>query len=621
MCGIAGFFGAGNRDHLVAMTNRLAHRGPDAEGFHVDEKARVYLGHRRLSVRDLEGGQQPMWNEDHSLCVIFNGEIYNHKTLRNELERLGHTFRSTHSDTEVLVHGFEQWGKELPTRLNGMFAFAVYDTRTKTLFLARDRFGEKPLFYALGSDVFAFASELNALTAHPQISADFDLVSLQKFFAYGYIPAPRALYKNSFKLVHGHHLTFDLTSQKITIERYFTFQIEADDDMLRRDETDLSEELREHLERAVQRRLVSDVPLGVFLSGGIDSSAVLALAAHHRTPADLQTFTIGFKEPSFDESGYARRMAEFIGSSHHQRILSINEARDQYPQVLGRMDEPMADPSILPTYLLCELTRKHVTVALSGDGGDELFAGYDPFKALGPASLYHRIVPAPLHSLFRSMANLMPVSTDNMSLEFKVKRTLMGLSYDQKMWNPVWMSLCEPDFIQDLFATPLTAEELYSEALEHWHSSPADNLTDRTLEFFTNFYLPNGILTKVDRASMMHSLETRAVFLDNDVTDFARRLPHTFKFHNGTTKYLLKKAVSNLLPADIVARKKKGFGIPLGQWLKDVPAHPPMADLPGINSDLIARCWAEHRAGKKDHRLLLWGWLCLQHHQGGALQH
>ena len=614
MCGIAGFFGSGNPDHIVAMTKRLAHRGPDAEGFHVDEEARVYLGHRRLSVRDIEGGQQPMWNEDRSVCVIFNGEIYNHEVLRKELEALGHSFCSTHSDTEVLVHGFEQWGKGLPARLNGMFAFAIYDTRTRTLFLARDRFGEKPLYYALGSDLFAFASELSALTAHPAICTDFDPVSLQKFFAYGYIPAPRALYKNSFKLAHGHHLTYELASQRITLERYYTFRIEADETILRRSEDDLAEELRAHLDTAVQRRLVSDVPLGVFLSGGIDSSTVLALTARHRNAAHLQTFTIGFHESSFDESAYARRMAEYIGTTHHQRMLGINEARDQYQHVLGCMDEPMADPSVLPTYLLCELTRKHVTVALSGDGGDELFAGYDPFKALGPASLYNRMIPAPLHNMFRSMADLLPVSTNNMSLEFKIKRTLMGLSYDQAMWNPVWMSLCEPDFIQDLFSAPLPGEELYSEAIEHWHNSSADNLTDRTLEFFTNFYLPNAILTKVDRASMSHSLETRAVFLDNDLTDFARRLPHQYKFRNGTTKYLLKKAVSSLLPADIVERKKKGFGIPLGQWLKDVPQTPPMATISGINTEVISKSWHEHRLGKKDHRLLLWGWLCLQHH-------
>lgn len=617
MCGIAGFTGIGDRSHLEAMTRALAHRGPDAEGFYVNDEARVYLGHRRLSVRDIDGGQQPMWNEGRSVCVVYNGEIYNHDDLRRELEAHGHTFRSDHSDTEVLVHGYEQWGKELPRRLNGMFAFAIYDMRTQSLFLARDRFGEKPLYYSHNDNLFAFSSELSVLTLHPEVSREYDPVALQKFFAYGYIPAPKALYKNTFKLPHGHRLTFDLRTRKAAVERYYTFHIDPDVAMLRRSEDDLAEELRTHLDHAVQRRLVSDVPLGVFLSGGIDSSAVLALTARHHSAESIQTFTIGFREKSFDESPFARQMATFIGTQHHERILSINEARDQYAHVLARMDEPMADPSVLPTNLLCELTRKHVTVALSGDGGDELFAGYDPFKALGPASLYSRIVPRPLHGLFRGMADIMPVSTANMSLEFKIKRTLMGLSYDQAMWNPVWMSLCEPDFIQDLFSEPLSAEELYSEAIDLWQSSEADNLTDRTLEFFTNFYLPNGILTKVDRASMMHSLETRAVFLDNDVTEFARRLPHRFKFHGGTTKYLLKKAMSELLPDSIINRKKKGFGIPLAQWLRDVPAKPPMESIAGINNEVISRCWDEHRLGKKDHRLLLWGWLCLQHHVTG----
>jgi len=614
MCGIAGFFGTGNRDHLKSMTRALRHRGPDAEGFHVDERARVYLGHRRLSVRDINGGQQPMWNEDHSVCVVYNGEIYNHAELRRELESHGHIFRSDHSDTEVLVHGYEQWGKNLPHRLNGMFAFAIYDVQAQILFLGRDRCGEKPLYFAHKNGLFAFASELNALTLHPDVDTQYDPVSLQKFFAYGYIPAPKALYKNTFKLPHGHHLTFNLGTAERTVERYHNFCIEPDAAMENRRENDLADELRSHLDRAVQRRLVSDVPLGVFLSGGIDSSVVLALAARHRRADSIQTFTIGFNEASFDESPYARQMAKHIGTHHHERILGIHEARDQYARVLAHMDEPMADPSVLPTHLLCELTRQHVTVALSGDGGDELFAGYDPFKALGPASLYNRIIPGALHNVFRGVAGLMPVSTNNMSLEFKIKRTLMGLSYDPAMWNPVWMSLCEPDFIGDLFSSPLPAEELYSEAIDQWHSSDADNITDRTLEFFTNFYLPNGILTKVDRASMMHSLETRAVFLDNDVVEFARQLPHRFKFKNGTTKYILKKAMTGLLPEGIVTRKKKGFGIPLAEWLRDIPPTPPMAEIPGIKNSVISKCWDEHRAGKKDHRLLLWGWLCLQHH-------
>lgn len=617
MCGIAGFFGSGNRSHLESMTRALIHRGPDAEGFHIDEHARVYLGHRRLSVRDIEGGPQPMWNEDHSLCVVYNGEIYNHEDLRRDLESHGHVFRSDHSDTEVLVHGYEQWGKGLASRLNGMFAFAIYDMRTRVIFLARDRFGEKPLYYAHKDGLLAFASELSALTQHPDVGTEFNPVALQKFFAYGYIPAPNALYKNTFKLPHAHHLTFGLDSQKIVIERYYTFHIEPLEAMERRSEDDLAEELRALLDQAVQRRLVSDVPLGVFLSGGIDSSAVLALTARHRPADSIQTFTIGFHEKSYDESPFARQMAEDIGTQHNEKILGINEARDHYAQVLARMDEPMADPSVLPTHLLCELTRKHVTVALSGDGGDELFAGYAPFKALGPASLYSRIVPGPMHKLVRGMAELMPVSTNNMSLEFKIKRTLMGLSYGQALWNPVWMSLCEPDFIKDLFSAPLPAEELYSEALELWQESEADNLTDRTLEFFTNFYLPNGILTKVDRASMMHSLETRAVFLDNGVVEFARHLPHRYKYRGGTTKYLLKKALSGLLPDGIIGRRKKGFGIPLGKWLRDVPQNPPMAEISGINGQVIAQCWDEHRSGKKDHRLLLWGWLCLQHHMTG----
>jgi asparagine synthase (glutamine-hydrolysing) len=368
MCGIAGFWGAGDRTIIGAMTDALAHRGPDGHGYHVDEDAHIFLGHRRLSIIDIEGGAQPMWNEEETVGVIFNGEIYNHVELRKLLEARGHRFRSDHSDTEVLVHGYEEWGADLPGRLNGMFAFAIWDKARSTLFLARDRFGEKPLFYTKGRQFFAFASELSSLKCHPNVDLTLDVRSLQKLFGYGFFPAPRTPYRDILKLPGGHWLSLDLKTDRTTLQRYWKFALEPDGSLLRRNENDLVDELEGLLTQAVKRRLISDVPIGLFLSGGIDSSAVLAAAATLQDPGQIRTFTVGFNEPSFDETVYARRVAAMLGVRHQVRELDLDEARDTIPKLLARMSEPLGDSSILPTYLLSEFTREHVTVALSGDG-------------------------------------------------------------------------------------------------------------------------------------------------------------------------------------------------------------------------------------------------------------
>lgn len=617
MCGIAGFVGTGDRQILEAMTDSLAHRGPDDRGFHEDGANHVFLGHRRLAIRDIDGGRQPMWNAEGTVCVVYNGEVYNHLELRRELEAKGHVFRSDHSDTEVLVHGYVEWGEELPARLNGMFAFAIYDVVRRRLFLARDRFGEKPLYYASAPGLFAFASELGAIVIHPAFEARLNPRSLQKFFAYGYLPAPNAVYERSFKIPGGCHLIYNLDSGDILIDRYWRFRIDIDDSLAERSVDSLAEELRDLICRAVERRLVSDVPVGFFLSGGIDSSTIVAMAARIRLAASLDTFTIGFNEPSFDESKYARRVATVLGTRHHEEMLDMVTARDLMQLVLSRMDEPLGDPSILPTYLLCGMTRRRVTVALSGDGGDELFAGYDPFAALCPARMYSRFIPRALHRGMRKLADLLPVSTRNMSLDFKIKRALMGLSYAEGMWNPAWMSLIEPREIAGLFDQPVSTEDLYEEALDLWNGRPDANIVDKTLEFFANFYLQDDILNKVDRASMMHSLETRAVFLDNDVVEFVRRLPHHVKYRNGERKILLKRAMAGLLPDDIIYRKKKGFGIPLSQWLREVPTVLPTLPLTGMKTEPFEAYWEDHRAGRRDHRLAIWGWLSLQYQSAG----
>lgn len=614
MCGLVGFIGKADREILTAMTDRLAHRGPDGAGYYEHAGQMVNFGHRRLSIIDIEGGDQPMFDDDRSIAVIFNGEIYNHAELRRELAARGHRFRSDHSDTEVLVHGYREWGAALPAKLNGMFAFAVHDVSNRKLFLARDRFGEKPLFLFDDGRNFAFASELSAFLPHPAFTAELDDLSVQKFFAYGYLPQPNAIYRHCSKLPAGSWLMVDLTDRSHNSSCYWRFELAPDRSLENADEAALVEELRHLLLQAVRRRLISDVPLGLFLSGGVDSSAILAMMSRCREPSQIESFSIGFDAASYDETPYARQVAKQFGTRHVDRKLSLDRARAMLSPVLERMDEPLGDPSLLPTHLVAALARERVTVALSGDGGDELFAGYDPFDALLPAQAYSRIVPGIAHDFFRRMAGLIPKSGTNMSLDFKLRRFLMGMGYPSSMWLPSWMSALEPERLRDVFEHAIGAEELYSEAVDLWEDGGRRKLnhTERTLEFFTRIYLTDDILVKSDRASMMHGLESRAVFLDNDLVDFAIRLPSGLKYRSGKRKYLLKKAMRGILNDSIIDRRKKGFGIPLADWLKQTPHVVPMRKIDGVRPEAVSELWTAHRTGAEDNRSFLWNWLALQ---------
>jgi len=614
MCGIAGFIGRGDESDLRRMTEALEHRGPDAQNLWSDPEAGVWLGHRRLAVVDLECGSQPMWTSDEALGVVFNGEIYNHDELRTELESRGHVFRSDHSDTEVLLHGYREWGAELVQRLNGMWAFAIFDTTRRRLFLSRDRFGQKPLYYSHQNGTFAFASELRALARHRQIESSRSRAALRKYFAYGYIPAPLSLFDRVYKLPGGHNLTVELGDRTPRASRYWEFELEPFERIPARAEQEWGEQLLELLARAVERRLFCDVPLGVFLSGGIDSSALAALAARALGSAPLRTFSIGFEEASFDESKWAEHVARNIGSQHHCTTFSVERARDVLPEVMEKLDEPLGDSSLLPTYLLCGEARKEVTVALGGDGGDELFAGYDPFHALRFADTYERMVPQPVHRAIRLLAARLPTSHRNISFDFKLKRTLAGLSYGKRLWNPVWMGPLEPAELDALFGEPTDVEEVYSEAIEAWERCENASLVDRTLQFFTRLYLQNDILTKVDRTSMMHSLEVRSPFLDIELVDFVRRVPHDFKFRKGETKFLLKRAMGSLLPDAVIHRSKKGFGVPIGRWFQEGQLSFDTVSSAEPPAEFRRRRLREHRAGRTDNRLYLFNHWLLDHY-------
>lgn len=603
MCGITGFVGEGDIQTLSGMTEVLTHRGPDGFGYFHYPQANAFLGHRRLSIIDIEGGRQPMANEDGMVQVVFNGEIYNHRELREELVAKGHVFRTDHSDTEVLVHGYEEWESDLPLRLNGMFAFAVLDIAKQKLMLARDRFGEKPLYYCVQQNFFAFASELKALLIHPRIKREVSKTAMMKLFALGFIPAPSSIIEAITKVPPAHLVVLDLQTWRVNVKSYWTFHVgSVSSPVLQSDE--LAEQLRYLISQAVKRRLMSDVPLGVFLSGGLDSTIVLSAVAEHAR--DIYTFSIGFNEPSFDESSYARLVAEYFGTRHYTEIIDMNKARVLLDQVLDNLDEPIGDPSILPTFLLAQFAQRRVKVALGGDGGDELFAGYDPFRALAPAKLYAQLVPKWMHSSGRAVLQHLRPSERNMSWEFRLQRTLRGLSYPIELWNAVWLGPMAPLGLSHLFGESIRIEEVYEDVLHLWAQSGNSELGDKTLEFYSRLYLPNDILTKVDRASMMVSLEARAPLLDNDLVDFARKLPFRYKLSGQTTKYLIKSAYKNKIPNEVIRRPKKGFGIPLGKWLREWDDFSFLDSLPFVDRDWLKSCWDDHRKGLVDHRQLLW---------------
>lgn len=615
MCGIAGFVGAGNAAVLKAMTDAIAHRGPDAEGFWTDAPQGVYLGHRRLSILDLEGGRQPMVTADGQLVIVFNGEIYNFSELRAELIARGYVFQTDHSDTEVLLHGYREWGPDLPHRLNGMWAFVIYDRAKQKLFASRDRFGKKPFFYSARPGTFVFGSELSALRRHPGLTGNISRRALKKYFAYGYVPAPLSLIEGVVKLPAGYSLECDTRTFEIRLQRYWRLVLEPyqGSEIPKDPEATWGEELRARLDEAVRRRLVADVPVGIFLSGGIDSSAVTALAARHVPRGRLKTFSIGFEEPSFDESAHARRVAEQFGTEHHVDVLSMGRAHELLPGIAAQLDEPMGDSSLLPTYLLSEFTRRHVKVALGGDAGDELFAGYDPFQALRKAALYNRLVPRPVHEGIRRLAAALPVSHRNMSFDFKLKRTLRGLSHPNRLWLPVWMASLAPEELETLFGEPVDLEDIYSEAIESWESCAQPDPVNRALQFYADLYLTDDILVKVDRATMMHGLEARAPFLDIDFVNFARRIPAEWKFRHGQTKYLLKKALEPVLTSEILYRRKKGFGVPIGAWFQRGSLAPTSTAIPGLDPAFAARALTDHQAGRADQRAFLWNhWLLQQ---------
>jgi asparagine synthase (glutamine-hydrolysing) len=618
MCGIAGFTHfAGNMGDKVAlkkMGDSIYHRGPDAGGEYLDEH--VGLAHRRLAIIDLsDAGIQPMTSHDGKYIIVFNGEIYNFQALRAELSAAGYPFK-THTDTEVILALYATEGENLLNKINGMFAFALWDTTTQKLIIARDRMGKKPLYYLQTETKFAFASEIKAILTLPGVPRDIRLDAVYDFFAYQYVPDPKSIFTHIHKLPPGHYMIVDANGIEITQYWDVSFKHTSTES-----EVELTEKLRELATHCTKQRMVSDVPLGAFLSGGVDSSGVVAMMANN-SDTPVKTCSIGFDDKKYNETEFAKEVADKYHTEHHEFTVHQNVA-DNLEKIVGYFDEPFADPSLIPTFFVSELARQQVTVAIAGDGGDEVFAGYEKYTTDATENRLRNKFPKVLRKrLFPRLADFLALS--NATIWRKGKSLLTSLSQDPAMGfyttnsqidDRHWQKLAKQD-VKDKLGN-YHPSKITTDAYEK--SDGPDHLA-KILYTDMKTYLPGGILVKVDRMSMANSLEVRAPLLDRELVEFAATLPSSMKFKNGEKKHILKEAFKPMLPDGILYRKKMGFSVPLASWfrheIKDMAKHHLIDQAQGLktifNHEYVITLWNEHQNGNVDHSALLWSMLMFE---------
>jgi asparagine synthase (glutamine-hydrolysing) len=606
MCGICGYIDYQNpiedrRNLIYKMCDLMAHRGPDAHGYYF--KDNVALGHRRLSIIDLLTGAQPMSNANKTVWIVYNGEIYNFPEIKRDLIQKGYSFR-TRSDTEVLINGYQAYGIDLLGHLNGMFSFAIWDEKEKRLFAARDRLGKKPLYYYHDDKCFIFSSELKSLIINPEISRDINIEAADKYFSYGYIPAPLTIFKNIYKLRAAHYLLWK--EKDIQTDKYWDVEYQPDD--VTKSEDEYLEELMELLKLSIHRRLMSDVPLGAFLSGGIDSSTVVGLMSQVSSER-VKTFTIGFSEHQYSEVDDAKSVADKFDTQHHEYTVSPN-AIEVIPKIIWYFDEPFADSSAIPTYYVSQIARKHVTVILSGDGGDELFAGYKRYMEKNQYEIYKYIPRIIREYVVGSIARSLPISA-------KGRNFLLELSLLEKKQNFEIIELY-PYIKADLFSNDLIDQlgkvDTPGSLIEYWGGFPQSCLLSKMQYFDTKIYLPDDILVKVDRMSMAHSLETRAPLLDYHLVEFAARIPAELQMKDGKGKYLLRKLAEKLLPQQVLTKRKQGFAIPAKEWFQNelwdmtsdlLTAHR-FQERGYFNRQNILKILKDHKKGVRDYSNWLW---------------
>ncbi len=613
MCGIAGFADVAaaapraldaDRSRAKAMCDVMRHRGPDDEGLHVEPG--VALGMRRLSIIDLSTGHQPIHNEDRTVWVVFNGEIYNYRELRPVLEARGHRFY-TSSDTETIVHGYEEWGERVFSKLSGMFGIALWDARSRTLLVARDRAGIKPLYYAATAGRLFFGSEAKSILVNPEVDRRLDAAALDHYLAYQYTPRGGSIFRGIRKLLPGHFLK--LSRGAVVVQQYWRLPVERDDPVFAGDEQEALAELRKVLGEVVRSHMIADVPLGAFLSGGIDSSLVVALMAQ-ASSRPVKTFSIGFEESGFDELPYARNVARHFGTDHHEFVVRP-DALGILDRVVWHFDEPFADSSAIPTWYVSEMARRHVTVVLSGDGGDELFGGYTRYVPHPRVESFDRLASGFGRAVAAAAWRALPHGARGKNFLRHVARNRHGRYVDS-------VTFYHQDERRALLSRALRAE-LGGWHAERYFSRPFRRFGQLTLEaqlmaFDFETYLPEDCLVKVDRMSMAHSIESRVPLLDHLVIEFAASLPASMKMPGGRLKHLLKQLAFSLVPREILDRPKQGFGVPIGHWFRgelrdafgDILGAPRTRQRGYFDYGFVDRVLAEHLAGRRDHSSRLW---------------
>jgi asparagine synthase (glutamine-hydrolysing) len=604
MCGIVGAVGGGkelivNRELADAMCQVIEHRGPDDRGVRYAPPA--FIGMQRLSIIDLESGDQPIHNEDKSIWVVFNGEIYNYRELRKELEACGHRFY-THSDSECIVHAYEQYGERCFERFRGMFAIAIWDQNHERLVLARDRLGKKPLYYAHVDGNLVFGSELKSLLLVPGVGQEMLDDAIYDYMLYGYVPTPRSIFADVNKLPPGYSLRFE--NDRISLQRYWQLSFQP---KWQGDEAELTRQLHDQLDDAVRARLVSDVPFGAFLSGGLDSSVVVALMARHMN-RPVKTFSIGFKEEAYNELNDARQVAQHVGAEHHELVVDP-EAVGLTEKLVWHFDEPFADSSAIPTYLVAEMAAHHVKMVLSGDGGDEAFAGYERYRKYATMEQLRRLLPLGLPGGLRTLGRGIP-GRFGKRLTWLGER--LGLPYPEDYLSGV--ALSTPQQAATLLGRPEALDAGYGDVAACFSQDKGVHHIDRIVGGDVTSYLLDDILVKVDRMTMANSLEARAPLLDHELVEFAARLPVSMKMRSSGGKYLLRQVARSLLPESVLAKRKQGFAIPLSEWfrtslrgmLQDLVTSRAFRERGVFDPAAVERNIAEHLRGEADHGEHLW---------------
>jgi asparagine synthase (glutamine-hydrolysing) len=623
MCGIAGAIwlqdGAPlSQDVLRQMAKVIEHRGPDGEGFHYEQNPSggVALAHRRLSIIDLVGGKQPMCNEDETIWITFNGEIYNYRELRSELQKQGHRFR-TDSDTETIVHLYEERGMDFLAELRGMFAFALWDRPRGRLILARDRLGQKPLIYRRENNRLLFASEIKSILQVPGVPREVNPHALSEYLTYLYVPQPRTMFAGIEKLPPAHYAVYE--NGALEIERYWNLDLNR---KIARPLEDVGEELNAQLDDAVRLRLRSDVPLGAFLSGGIDSTVIVGLMQRHAAQA-TKTYTIGFPISEFDETADAKLIAEHLKTDHHTFVVNPDSLA-VLPTLTWHYDEPFGDSSMLPTYYVSEVTRRHVKVALTGDGGDELFGGYTRYQTVHKVGRIDNFPPVVRRLIGNGLWDFMPAPNKQDAFLRKLRDRMRLLRKEPPERFVRWVTQCTAATREALF-TPEFAARLGNDDAEHvfvdaMHNCQERSAGSRAMLTDLQTYLPDDLLVKVDIASMANALECRSPFLDHHVVELATALPYTQKVSGTTSKYILKEMYRQMIPPSIAARRKMGFSIPLDHWFRNelrdfLYTHltdPVCLDRGYFKPEAIHRLLSEHESGAWDHSRSLWSLLCLE---------